>query len=321
VSRNYRAVNVHFFSRVALAGLSVVLALGSLFGSRRALEPRTSSPTIEDDHLVAADGFRLPLSSFAPAGRPEAFVVGLHGFADCRDSLSATGAWFASHGIAFYAYDQRGFGETESHGKWPGIQPLILDLADATTVLRVRHGEIPGIVLGESMGASVVLAGAGQGALTGLDAIVAVSPGVCGGLSGRRVQDQGLRLAAPGLPWFAREVEQGGQPWLQPAAVERLAHDPRVLRRLDTATHPGLVELMRVASALPKAPMPPTLVVRGELDTTISDVAVRDLMVKLGGTGVQRTYPECHHLILQSREYELVLQDCLDWLIATLRTS
>jgi len=312
---------VHVFSRVALAGLSVLLALGSLFGGRRGLEPRTGSPTITDDHLVAADGCRLPLSTWAPAGQPEAFVVGLHGFADFRDSLAATGAWFADHGLAFYAYDQRGFGETASHGKWPGIQPLVLDLADALTVLRVRHGEIPGIVLGESMGASVALAGAGQGALSGVDALVAVSPGVCGGLPARRVQDQGLRLAAPALPWFAREIEQGGQPWLQPAAIQRLANDPRILRRLDTATHPGLVELMQMASALPKAPMPPTLVVRGELDTTINDVAIRDLMLKLGQTGVQRTYPDRHHLMLQSQELEAILQDTLDWLVTTLRTS
>lgn len=312
---------MHFFSRVALAGLSVVLAFASLLRGRRSPQPRVGSPTITDDHLVAADGYKLPLGFWSPAGKPEAFIIGLHAFADFKDSLAATGAWFADHGIAFYAYDQRGFGETSSRGTWPGIQPLVLDLADALVVLRVRHGEIPGIVLGEGMGAAVALAGAGQGALTGVDAIIAISPAVCGGLAARRIHDQALRLAAPALPWFVEEIERGAQPWLQPAAVERLAHDPRVLRRIDTESHQGLVELMEMASALPKAPMPPTLVVRGDLDTTVAEPAIRDLMLKLGGTGVHHTYPDRHNLILQGQDHEIVLKGCLDWLVGALQPS
>lgn len=312
---------VQFLPRVALAGLTIMLGLGSLFRGRRDARPRRGTVELADDHLLTADGTRLPLSRWAPQGEVEAVVLALHGYADFRAAYAGAGSWFAARRLAVYAYDQRGFGETASKGRWPGVKTMVLDLADALAVLRAHHDGVPAILLGEGMGAAIALAGLGQGAVSGADAVIAISPSVSGGLAPRRLHDQALKVAAPALPWFTQQIEQGAQPWLLPEALDRLVHDPRMLRKVRGDAHHGLLDLMAMASELPKVPMPPVLVVRGELDTTIAEPAIRDLTAKLGTTGTLRTYPDRHHLILESEGFEQVLDDALAWLIATLNRT
>jgi acylglycerol lipase len=305
---------VLFLSRVVLAGLTVALIAGSVLRPRELRRRRDQSATLAADHLLTGDGARLPVSSWRPDGPAAAVVLGLHGYGDYRKAFNLAARWLAPRGVAVYAYDQRGFGETDSRGYWPGADTLIDDCADAVRVLREAHPRLPLAVLGESMGGSVALAGLAGGQVTGVERLILAGPGVRGGVPLRQLHDLALRLGALALPWLAVELRRGGRPWLDPEESTRLADDPLILRQLSVGTFDGLIELANRATVDAGKDLPPTLLLYGELDGTIPRVAIDDLAAGLGERCTLRLYPERHHLLLHEADADAVFADCLRWL-------
>lgn len=303
-----------FLSRVVLAGLTVALIAGSALRPREIRRPRHQTPTLGTDHLLTGDGARLPLASWQPGGPATAVVLGLHGYGDYRQAFNLVGRWLAPRGIALYAYDQRGFGETHSRGYWPGADTLIEDCAEAVLALRAAHPQVPLAVLGESMGGSVALAGLSSGQVRGVDRLILVAPGVRGGVPLRQLHDLALRLGALALPWLAIELRRGGRPWLDPEESTRLADDPLILRHLSVGTYDGLIELANRATTDGESELPPTLLLYGELDGTIPRAAIDDLALGLGDRCTLRLYPDRHHLLLHEGGADEVFADCLAWL-------
>jgi alpha-beta hydrolase superfamily lysophospholipase len=309
---------VHLVTRLFLAGLTVSIAAGALLRPRPRSRPRAAPPRLDEEAFVAGDGLRLPLARWSPKTPRKALALGLHSYGDYRQAFRLVGPQLADHGIELIAYDQRGFGETATRGEWGGSEGLILDLAEAVGALREASSGTPLVVIGESMGGSVALAGVGQGIVRDLDALILAAPGVRGDIPMRQLHDLALRLGALALPWLAVELRRGARPWLDAEEALRLAEDPLILRRLSVGTYDGLVELATLASALPKSKLPPTLLLHGELDRTIPRAAINELIARLAGGLSHRHYPERHHLLLHEHGTEQVVQDCLAWLSETL---
>jgi alpha-beta hydrolase superfamily lysophospholipase len=311
-----RAALVPLLTRVLLAGVTVSLAAVALAASRPRTEPvaraRRTPPVLHDDALIAGDGVRLPLISWQPQ-EPAAIMLGLHGYGDYRRAFRLAGPWFAARRIALFAYDQRGFGETESRGRWPGAAELIQDLAEAVLLLRERYPGLPLYVTGESMGGAVALAGLGQAKVVGVDRLLLAAPAVRGQVPLRELHDLALRLGALALPWLAVALRRGARPWLEPGEAARLADDPLILRQISVAAYDGLIELANQASDDPAEAIPPALLLYGELDATIPRVAIDDLVLRHDNV-TTRLYPERHHLLLHEKGAGAVLEDCLAWL-------
>jgi alpha-beta hydrolase superfamily lysophospholipase len=306
---------VRLLSRVFLAGLTVALVAGSLARPQPRPRPRVQAPTLHPDHVITGDAVRLPLARWQPDEAPQAMVLGVHGYGDYRQSFARIGAWLAERGVALLAYDQRGFGESDSRGRWPGAATLIQDLADVVEALRAGEPGLPLVVLGESMGGSVALAGLGSGEVTGVDRLILAAPGLRGrDVPLQQLHDLALRLGALALPWLAVELRRGGRPWLAPEESARLADDPLILRELSVGTYDGLIELASLASLAPATELPPTLVLHGGLDRTIARRAIDELVERLGDRGTLRLYPERHHLLLHETGAEELFAECLAWL-------
>ena len=70
------------------------------------------------------DGMRLPYRTWLPDGEPWAVVLALHGMNDSRDAWEYPAPELATHGVAVFAPDQRGFGDRRraatgpEHGHW-----------------------------------------------------------------------------------------------------------------------------------------------------------------------------------------------------------
>ena len=100
---------------VAVLGLGLMLLLGGCAANFQPMGTAIVQPALTDHSLIAADGFELPLRSWLPTdGKPRAVVVALHGFNDYSNAFDGAGRRFADQGIATYAYDQRGFGQSGS---------------------------------------------------------------------------------------------------------------------------------------------------------------------------------------------------------------
>ena len=166
------------------ARLAWVLLLSGLLSCARPLQvpllPDTHEPVLDTSHAVMADGYVLPIQSWQPPDPPRAVVLALHGFNEYRDSFTAVGPYLALHGIATYAYDQRGFGTTAHRGLWAGTESLARDAAELSRLLRRAYLGLPVYLLGESMGGAVAIASVTGTYQAAVDGVVLIAPAVWG---------------------------------------------------------------------------------------------------------------------------------------------
>ena len=142
--------------------------------------PTFVGPHLEADAFVSFDGARLGLQQWTPDGPPWAVVVGVHGMDDYSRAFDLAGPVWARDGIATIAYDQRGFGRSPGRGVWGGDRLMTEDLR---TIIALVHQRYPGAIIavvGESMGASVVVETFASDRPPAADRVVLVSPGVWG---------------------------------------------------------------------------------------------------------------------------------------------
>jgi acylglycerol lipase len=96
-----------------------------------------------------------------PANTPtRAVLVFIHGYIDYINHYSPTHEAWAEHGIAVFAWDQRGFGLTalgpekspsSSYGRTGGHKERMADVEWAVDQARQRVGRLPVFIMGFSM--------------------------------------------------------------------------------------------------------------------------------------------------------------------------
>src|SRR6185295_395976 len=170
-----RARLASLFAR-ACAALAVLVSVACA-PTLAPLGVASDTPTLAPAHFLTRDGTKLPLRAWGPA-QPKAVVVALHGMSDYSNAFAIPGGWWAAHGITTLAYDQRGFGQSDHPGLWPGGDVLRGDFADAVAAARVRYPGVPIYALGESMGGAVVLSALASGAVPNVDGVILVAPAV-----------------------------------------------------------------------------------------------------------------------------------------------
>lgn len=308
-----------------LAGLAL-LALTACTPLVIPAGPSVRAPLVADDALLMPDGARLPLHVWPPEEGPaRAVILALHGFNDYSVNFMAESAkLFTPHGIAVYAYDQRGFGAAPNPGIWPGEATLAGDAVTAARLIRARHPRVPLIMLGESMGAAVLVLAAGGTDPPPADGYILSSPALWGRAGMPGAMRWGLWLASRTIPIVGFQAGVGGiSPTDNPRAMQRWMRDPLTLKvtRVDAAH--GLVDLMDGAvAALPHccrgaggAPAP-TLVLFGGRDRIVPVRVARQVLGTVPAEGPARIafYTEGWHLLLRDENREAVAGDILAWM-------
>jgi alpha-beta hydrolase superfamily lysophospholipase len=299
-----------------------VLAAAALAGCAprvAAPGPWTGPPRDEGEALVMPDGARLPLRSWLPEGAPRGAILALHGFNDYAHAFALSAPLFTEAGWALYAYDQRGFGAGPHPGIWAGHDALAADATAAARLIRARHPGVPLVLLGESMGAAVLLLAATSPDPPPADAYVLSAPAVWGGETMGGIGRWLLNLAAHTVPALGIV---GGSPFIRAsdndAALRAMAHDPLVLKSARVDAVHGLVALMDAALAAAARFEPPALVLYGERDDLVPERAIAAMATRLPGlaSGRQRVviYPDGYHLLLRDSIRGRVAADILAWL-------
>jgi alpha-beta hydrolase superfamily lysophospholipase len=283
--------------------------------------PAVQEPKLFDDHVVTSDGFRLPLRHWLPGDGAAAVVLGVHGFNDYSNAFGALSATLTAQGFALYAYDQRGFGDTEPKGVWPGQATLVADLKTVIELLRERYPDKPLYVIGESMGGAVVTL-----ALTGrerpsIDGAVLLAPAVWGREIMPWYQRMGLSLArffVPGLTFSGKTAQRlGVSATDDPEFARALRADPLVLKQARVDTLDGLSDLM--SAALRAAPRigTPALLLYGASDEVIPPPAMCALLDRVpSGAAPWRmaVYPRGFHLLTRYTGAATTNADVAAWL-------
>lgn len=289
--------------------------------------PLKTTPAMLSHAFLMADGYRLPFRHWRPSAPERAVILAVHGFNDYGYSFHGTAGRFAAAGLHTYAYDQRGFGYTENRGVWPGTDTLVQDLALVMRLLKRRHPHLPIILIGESMGAAVVLTALGgpaghkdlESRVTGA---VLSAPAVWGRAFMNGVYQASLDLTFALAPTF---------PVRPPASLKirasdnlealiDLGTDPLVLKATRVDAIHGVVDLMDAAQTAATHVAVPTLVLYGERDQIIPRAPVDRLAQALPAERTEyRLYADGYHLLLRDLDGEEVAQDTIAWIDRVLR--
>lgn len=329
IQPHFRRLTLHFAFLALLAAAAPLLV--SCAPRLQAIGPDIQAPFLTPESIITADGAVLPMREWLPRDdrlqvKPiKAVVLALHGFNDYSRGMIIPAAGLVRRGMAVYAYDQRGFGATAERGIWPGDNRLITDLRVAIHLLHEKYPGKPLFLLGESMGASVIMAGVVETPTLPVDGIILASPAVWGWETQSSFNRDVLRLAVHTIPWMP--VYASGirvQPSDNSTALRALAYDPLVIKDTRIDAIYGLVNMMsRAYRALPdlcRADLsePRCLLLYGGREDIQADNAVRQMLARLPDLPPDQLrlalYRNGHHLLLRDLDAQTVFTDIAAWI-------
>ncbi len=275
----------------------------------------THTPAITDDHILASDGEKLALQRWLPEETPKAAVVAIHGFNDYSNAFAGIGGHLAGQGIAVYAYDQRGYGNSGEHGIWAGKQNLTRDLRAAVTAVKQHHPSLPLYVMGESMGGAVTVITAAEGGLDGVSGLVLVAPAVWGDVTMGWLYRMPLWLGAHSFP-DRRVSNEGMELWPSDnlEMLEAFTNDPLVIKQSRIDTIYGIVHLMDEAYRATDTIEMPALLLYGANDQVIPKPPILDVMERMRKHRAAY-YPKGYHMLTRDLQGDVVHRDVAAWIL------
>jgi alpha-beta hydrolase superfamily lysophospholipase len=272
---------------------------------------------VPDEVFTMADGVALPVREWLPVGAPRAVILALHGFNDSRDQWALPAPVFNAAGMAVYAPDQRGFGDTADRGAWPGVAALVNDADTMARTLVQRYPGVPVYVMGESMGGAVALDLAARPNPPPIAGTIMLSPAVWGRAEQGLVLSSALWAAdtvAPGYHITAGDVPVRIRASDNREALIALARNPLTLRSTQVAALNGLVNLMDSAQAAAPAVKGRSFIAYGEKDELVPVEAMKVAWAHLPPDTRRAVYPNGYHLLMRDKGRQAVIDDVIAWI-------
>jgi len=310
---------IHFRSNpvLVLAGLAIFLcACAKPYVQPEGKTGKT--PALHESYAVMDDDYRLPLTRWIPEGDCRALVLALHGLNDYRNAFATTGEFLATQGVTVFAYDQRGFGESDGLGLWHGSDRMVRDLRLMVTLLKTAHPGCPLYVLGESMGGAVTLA-ALDAIAPDTEGVILVAPAVWSRDSMPLYQRLALWLAVHTVP--DRQLTGEGldiHPSDNIEMLRALGRDPRVIKATRVDVLYGVSNLMDQAAAVSPGASE-VLLLYGIHDEIIPKKPTCHLLTNLTDSAPVHweviLYENGYHMLTRDLQAETVLRDIAGWLL------
>lgn len=273
-------------------------------------------PILQHDIFVTKDGAELPLKRWSAEDDEErAVIIAVHGFNDYRNAFAIPGSWWMQRGITTYAYDQRGFGETEQTGIWATEELLTSDLASLVKTIRAEKPGKPIYLLGESMGGAVVMTAVTQPDFPKVDGVILSAPAVWGWKS--------LNFFYRAVLWTSAHVAPGVKPTGNSLKIQasdnipmlqNLGRDPLFIKKTRLDSVYGLVGLMDNAYDSAEKLTMPVLLLYGANDEVIPKKPVENVVGRLPKSADVVLYQDGWHLLLRDLQASVVWQDVLSWI-------
>jgi len=294
---------------IRVLALVLCLALTACAAERLAPGPGPATPRFVDDgHWLSDDGYVLGLSAWQ-APNPAIVIVALHGMNDYGQFIEAAAKYWQAHGIATYAYDQRGFGRTEGNGRWPGDGVMARDARIFVALVRARHPRARVFLLGESMGGAVAMLAAAQSEKPIADGLILVSPALWGWSN--------LDIVKRSALWAMRQIAPGAhltgqglniRPSDNDKVLIALGRDPYVIKRTRIDAIYGLVDLMDAAwRAAPEVRLA-TYVLYAKGDEIVPSHPIEQAAATMPGTVRVSCFGDGYHMLLRDLNAERAWQ-------------
>lgn len=276
------------------------------------------------ERFVSFDGAELGLSAWLPQPdqqaelQPWAVIIALHGMNDYAGAFYLAGPWFAAHDVAFYAYDQRGFGRSPDRGVWGGLDLMTEDVRTAVAVARRAHPGAIVAVVGKSMGGAAAIATFGSDAPPQVDRLILSAPAVWGWSTLPDSYALTLWVGAHTFPWRAvqppRRVQRRIVASDNREALLRAGRDPNMIwtTRIDAVY--GLVGLMEQAAQRTDNLQGEVLYLSGAHDQIIPRASAIAAARRLPAGARTASYANGYHWLLRDQQREVVFEDMLTYL-------
>jgi acylglycerol lipase len=277
-------------------------------------EPAFAGPRLEGDRFVSFDGARLGLTHWdAGGGEPWAVIVGVHGMDDYANAFHLAAPYWASRGIATYAYDQRGFGRSPQRGVWAGDGLMTEDLRTITALVRARYPHAVIAVAGESLGGAVAIEAFASARPPDADRLVLLAPAVWGWSSQPLAYKLALTLAAHVAP--AKVFEPPGFVTEHISASDNteelvaMGRDPLMIWGARSDALYGLVTTMEHGWREIGQVKAPTLYLLGDKDEIIPREPALQAARRLPAGDRTAEYAQGWHLLLRDKQAHNVWAD------------
>ncbi len=258
----------------------------------------------------------LPSRIWPASGPARAVLLAVHGFNDHKGAFALLARELAPRGVTLVAYDQRGFGANPDRGFFPGWETLVLDLRAQLVKVREAYPGLPLFVLGESMGAAVVVAALSAPDAPRVRGAILAAPAAWGGRELPWLYRALLTVAAalaPDLRVTGASLGRRASDNLE--VLQALARDPLFIRETRLAALRGLVALMDRAQERAPDFRLPVLVLVGARDEIVPPEVQRRFAQRLGSPLCRLVvYPDGWHLLFRDLQRARVAEDVLAWL-------
>ncbi|HUZ12805.1 MAG TPA: alpha/beta fold hydrolase [Caulobacteraceae bacterium] len=276
--------------------------------------PSFTGPRLEDSAFISFDGARLGLTHWdVPGGHPWAVIVGVHGLDDYANAFHLAAPYWARHGIATYAYDQRGFGRSPHRGLWAGDALFTQDLRTITALVRARYPHAVIAVAGESLGGAVAIEAFASRRPPDADRLILLAPAVWGWSSQPLAYKVALwitahvaRSAVLTPPSFVTDHIQASD---NRAELIAMGKDPLMLWGARTDALFGLVTTMQHAWSQIGLVRVPTIYMLGAHDEIIPRKPALQAARRLPAGDRSAYYAHGWHLLLRDLHARLVWAD------------
>ncbi|HLG87301.1 MAG TPA: lysophospholipase [Alphaproteobacteria bacterium] len=272
---------------------------------------------IGTDTFRGPDGTLFPMRRWLPQGKPRAVIVALHGFGDYSVAFRTPAAYWASQGIATYAYDQRGFGGTPHVFHWAGTDTMADDAKAVVAALRKHYPSTPIYLLGESMGGAVTIVAGSGPRPADVDGLILVSPAIWEHNFMGSVERSALwlaGLAAPGW-WLEPPRGLGIHPSDNVDMLRAMARDSLIQGGARVDTTAGLMDLMDRALEDESRVRLPMLALFGAHEQVLPHAAVSSFLARLPpGNARVAIYPQGYHMLLRDLHGDVVSKDIVSWI-------
>jgi acylglycerol lipase len=283
--------------------------------------PPLAEPQLNETSFISFDGTELDLRTWLPPdgmdGAKSIFIA-VHGFNDYSNFIKYPAQYFTRNGIAVYAYDQRGFGNTPVKGRWSSTETMTRDLKTLVRLVEQKYPDLPVFLLGHSMGGAVVIQAMAGDNHPDVAGAILVAPAVWSRSTMPFYQNTGLWVVAHTIPWYTVT----GQILKRTACsnievLREQGRDPLVIKETRYDTIYGLQSLMDAAYASADRYSLRTLVLYGLHDEIIPQEPVLDIFRRFPAESPGQKkiilYENGYHMLLRDLQAEDVMHDIVAW--------
>lgn len=279
----------------------------------------SSSPNISEHIFTSYDNTELPLRVWLPSYEINGVIIAVHGFNDYSNFIKNSVLFFNNQKLAVYSYDQRGFGETGTRGRWSGRQTLSNDLTTFVKLVKKTHPQIPIYILGDSMGGAVTIVTMAQKDPLKVNGVILIAPAVWVRSEMPFYQRWLLWIAAHTIPWnkvTGESLEITASDNIE--MLKALGKDPLVIKETRVDVLYGLSNLMDEAYRGAELFRTNVLLLYGNKDEIIPRKPVFEFYKRLpsGIQGQQQMilYENGYHMLLRDLQSEIVMKDIVEWI-------